>query len=601
MSRYIRFGYLVPRIVAAVLIFALVEFGAGYVLRSALIDGGQQAIGARVEVAEVGVSLLGAKASVEGLQIANPSDPMQNLLEAERLDLDFDGGSLLRGKAIVDRGVLRGAKFGTPRETSGALVDGPQKDSNALAASWLGGAAGEAGKAWAKKFGGDVEGRLQESLAEFESPELADKLAMEWQSRYESLRDNAESLREDARTFRDEMKMAVENPLRHTDVIAAAPDRLSNLRRQLADVRQDLNTLPSDIQTDRQRIEVARRADEARLRDAFQADQLDPQSLTTQLLGDTVMGPVGEAIGWLRWARQMTPTGKPSPRVVDRRRGVDVRFLGVRERPDLLIRSLDVSGSAQLAGRPVEVSGVVTGLTTQPHLHGSPLQLTLSTTGGAKLEVRGEIDRTSDTPTETVQIDCPNFGVPELTLGPAAGLTLASQPSTGALTVSVVTRGEKLEGVIQLLQSEVALAPAVSGDASRLTRRLADASAMRLGRISQAATRIGLAGTLSAPEVSVWSNLGAAVASSLGGAAEGVIADERDRLLAESRAELDTKLARYEQQLGPMRDAASQVLAGSGVEIDSLASLVTPGGLGRGSLSFESLGKQLPAAGSLFR
>ena len=297
----------------------------------------------------------------------------------------------------------------------------------------------------------------------------------------------------------------------------------------------------------------------------------------------------------------MTPTGKPSPRVVDRSRGVDVRFLGVRERPDLLIRSLDVSGSAQLAGRPVEVSGVVTGLTTQPHLHGSPLQLTLSTTGGAKLEVRGELDRTSDTPTETVQIDCPNFGVPELTLGPAAGLTLASQPSTGALTVSVVTRGEKLEGVIQLLQSEVALAPAVSGDASRLTRRLADASAMRLGRSSQAATRIGLAGTLSAPEVSVWSNLGAAVASSLGGAAEGVIADERDRLLAESRAELDTRLARYEQQLGPMRDAASQVLAGSGVEIASLASLVTPCGLGRGSLSFESLGKQLPAAGSLFR
>ena len=142
----------------------------------------------------------------------------------------------------------------------------------------------------AKKFGGDVEGRLQESLAEFESPELADKLAKEWQSRYESLRDNAESLREDARTFRDEMKMAVENPLRLTDVIAAAPDRLSNLRRQLADVRQDLNTLPSDIQTDRQRIEVARRADEARLRDALQADQLDPQSLTTQLLGDTVMG-----------------------------------------------------------------------------------------------------------------------------------------------------------------------------------------------------------------------------------------------------------------------------------------------------------------------
>lgn len=601
MSRYIRFGYLIPRVVAVLVLFVLAEFGAGYLLRSTIIDGGQQAVGARVEIESAKVSLLGAVATVDGLQVANPSRPMENLLQADRLDLDFDLGSLLRGKAVVEHGVLRGAKFGVARQTSGELEPSDEPDASNAAPAWLPGLATNAGEAWAKKLGGDVEGRLRESLDGFESPRLADALAVEWQQRYERVRDDAETLQQEARRFRDDLKVATENPLRHADLIAAAPERLSGMNQKLATVRQELAALPRDIENDRARIEAARLADEQRLRQSLQADQLDPNSLTTQLLGDAVMGPVTEAIGWLRWAREMAPTGKPSPRVSEASRGVDVRFVGVAERPDLLIRTLDVSGTATLSGRPVEVSGMLTGLTTQPHLHGAPLRVVLSTVGGAKLEVRGEIDRTSNTPSETVHIDCPGFTTPSLKLGPAAGLTLASSPSVGSLTVSLQTKGERLSGSLQLLQNDVSLTPTLADGASRFTRQLAEAAQPRLGRLSQAATRVTLSGTLSAPKVEVWSSLGGAVAKSLSGAAEGVIAAERDRLLAESRSELNAKLAGYQQKLGLMHDAVSQVLAGSGTDLNQLASTVLGGGLGRGTLSFEKLGKQIPGAGSLFR
>lgn len=601
MSRYIRFSYVVPRLVALLVLFALSEFGAGYFLGRVIIGGGQQVVGARVDVGRTKVSLLSAQATVEGLQIANPSKPMENLLEADRLDLDFDANSLLRGKTIVERGVLRGARFGVARESSGALDPSEEAQAGAAAPAWLADLARDTGGAWAKKLGGDVEARLRESIDGFESPKLADSLAIEWQRRYEKVRDDAETLQEDARTFRDDMKVATENPLRHAEQLAAAPERLSGMRRRLDQLKNEVTVLPSDIERDRARIAAARRADEQRLREALQTDQLDPNSLTTQLLGDSIMQPVTEAIGWLRWARQMTPSGKPSPRTVERRRGVDVRFLGAAERPDLLVRTLDLSGTATLAGRPVEVTGVVTGLTTQPQLHGAPLRVVLSTMGGANLEVRGEVDRTSQSPREVVQIDCPNFTVPSLQLGPAAGLTLLSSPSTGSLTVSLETRGETLTGLIQLVQNDVSLTPSLADDASRFTRQLAQASEGRLGRLSQAATRVTLSGTLSVPKVDVWSSLGGAVAQSLGGAAEGVIAAERDRLLAESNAQLQAKLAGYQQKLAPMHEAVSKVLAGSGGELQSVASAVTRGGLGRGTLSFESLGKKIPGGGSLFR
>ena len=40
---------------------------------------------------------------------------------------------------------------------------------------------------------------------------------------------------------------------------------------------------------------------------------------------------------------------------------------------------------------------------------------------------------------------------------------------------------------------------------------------------------------------------------------------------------------------------------GSPTDLNQLASTVLGGGLGRGTLSFEKLGKQIPGAGSLFR
>lgn len=600
LSRYIRFGYVVPRVVGALLLYVLVEFGAGYGLRRAVIDSGQQALGAKVGVGDGEVSLFGAKATLTALEFANPSRPMENLLEADRLELDFDANSLLRGKAVADHAVLRGVRFGTPRETSGELQPISDEALADAAAPWLVAGAKTAATAWAEKLGGDIEGRLQATVDEFESPRLADELSQRWPARYEAVREEAEALQEEARAFRDDLRLARENPLRHIDLLTGAPERLQELTSRLQQVQADLATIPGEIDSDRQRIAAARKADEQRLRGALSADQLDPDSLTTQLLGDSVTQPLAQAIEWLRWMRQMTPTTKSSARATPASRGVDVRFVGVEQRPDFLIRTLHLDGAARIAGRPVELTGVVTGLTGQPQLHGEPMKLTLSTRGGAKLEVRASIDRSGDTPTETVHLDCPEFQVPQLALGPAAGLELRVDPSVGNLTISVQTNGDQIDGQLQLVQDELHLAPELGADASGFSQRLASAASGRLGRLQHAATRVDLSGSLDKPEVRLWSSLGAAVAESLRGAAEGVIAQEQDRLLAKSSQALSERMERFDEALAPLQDAVSGVVAGSGGELQSLAGLVSGAG-GRGSLPFQALGKQLPAAGSLFR
>ncbi|TWT47622.1 TIGR03545 family protein [Botrimarina hoheduenensis] len=601
MNRYIRIGYVAPRLVGALLLYILIEVGAGIALRQSIIQGGQAAVGARVEVREVAVSLRHARATIEGLQLANPSRPMENLLEADRLELDFDGNSLLRRKAIVDHAVLRGARFGVPRETSGALDPSDKTTDTASFAPWITEGAKNAATAWAEKLGGDIEGRLQSTIDEFESPRLADELAERWPARYQALRDEADALRDEARRFRDELRVARENPLRYVDQLAAAPSRLRALTARLKQLQTDVASLPREIEADRQQIAVARRADESRLRASLAADQLDANSLTTQLLGDTVTQPIAEAISWLRWVRRMTPSTKATGNVTPASRGVDVQFLGLQQRPNLLIRALDIEGSATLAGRPVEMTGVLTGLTTEPSLHGEPMRLVLSTTGGAKLEVRATIDRSTPVPSETIHIDCPNFTVPRLELGPAAGLALRTDPSVGNLTVSLQTEGEALSGQMQLVQEQLQIEPALGPNASAFSARLAEAAAGRLGRLNRAATRVDLAGTLNTPKVTVWSSLGTGLAESLRGAAEGVISQERERLLAASSEDLAERLARFDAALRPLQEAVSGAVEGSGGDLKSLSSAVLAAGSGRGSLSFEKLGQQLPKAGSLFR
>ena len=91
---------------------------------NAIEDFGSEALGAKVEVSEVELSLFPVSVTLNKLVAADPDRPMQNIFESEKVSFSVDSESLFWKKIVVDELTLQGVKTGTARQQSGELVGG---------------------------------------------------------------------------------------------------------------------------------------------------------------------------------------------------------------------------------------------------------------------------------------------------------------------------------------------------------------------------------------------------------------------------------------------------------------------------------------------
>lgn len=597
MTRYFRWGYILPRLTAAVALYFLLEWGAGYALRRAVIDGGQAATGAMVEIEEARVSLARTQATLTGVEFASAEEPMQNLFSADLVRLDLDSDALLRKRYVVQSGVVRGLRFNTPRTTSGALAEEESSATTGALGVDLDLFAPVEGTA--KRWASGIEDRLSADVTQnYASVQLAEDLVERWPLRYEQAEAEARALSEEVKLLKQQFNDAKRNPLRNAQWLAEMPARVAGLQQRLSTLVASVESLPQEIAADRQRIDQARLHDETLIRQRLAANQLDADSLTNVLLGESVTAPVGELIAWVRWARHFVPTTKGAPqRQTPRDRGTDVLFAGVRPRPQYVLQTLYLDGVAQLAGRPVEFRGTLAGGTTEPKLLGEPMTLVLESRGGAPMVAKASFDRTGDLPVDQLVFKCQELALPRLDLEAGKRIQLAVDPSTASLTANLRVEGKKLSGVVQLVQENVRMNAHASAGASPIERSLASAVSQGLSRSPRAATSVTLSGTLERPGVALSSTLGQSLAQALSGQADSLLAAERERLTASLRGEIDARLAGVEAKLTSYRSAIDEAIAGPLQEVRQLA---TGAANAPAASFFERIGSQVPESG-LFR
>ena len=117
----IRWGYLIPRLVLAAALVAFLTYGLAPLVRWAAVTYGSRALGARIEIDSLELSLARVNAKLCGLQVANPGSPAKNLFRASHVQLDLDRDALLQHRLVVREGRISGLRIDDPRDTSGAL------------------------------------------------------------------------------------------------------------------------------------------------------------------------------------------------------------------------------------------------------------------------------------------------------------------------------------------------------------------------------------------------------------------------------------------------------------------------------------------------
>lgn len=563
--KFLRFGYIVPRLVLLALLYLATEVGSGYAIRWGMIASGEAAVGARVEVASVKSSLLQTRVAIRDVTVANPRKPMTNLLEADRIEIDFDSNALLRKKLIADYAVVSGLEFSTPRETTGALPDAPPEDEEPAAPGWITPVASQYADAWVT----DLESRFDADIRQqLESVRLAEELAQKWPNKYKALEAQAKAIKAEAKQLEQEVRVAKQNPLRNAEFITQIPDRVTKLRRSLRDLQTEVTKLPNELKTDRDRITLARKNDERMLREKLELGELDAKSLSNYLLGEKVTGPLTETVGWIRWARKLMPARGEKVVVAPKHRGEDIFFPGSERLPDVLIRAVRLDGSARVSGQPVEIVGVVRDWTNQPEWHTKPTTLELTTKGGLPLTVEATFDRTQEVSHDEVHCVASDIVIPDASLGRAGKLHLAVAPSHANVVLALHLVDDKIEGTLEITQSGLAISPTIG--AGSFGTRLQTALAGTVGRIHEAKTVVAVSGTLDDPDFDLDSTLGTELASAISRSAREVVTVERERLLAKGQQEMDKHVAKLNGELVAFQQKLNSELQGPGEVIASL-------------------------------
>jgi uncharacterized protein (TIGR03545 family) len=574
-------------------LFAAAQLLLAWAIEREVVHSGQRRIAARVEVGDTRVNLLGSRVALDEIHVANPLSPLRNLVEADHCVFQLDPAELLHKRAVVRYGAITGLRFGTTRETSGALPD-VEASGDTMIDGWLDETATKQAQDWLDRLHQRFDRNL---LEELESIRLADELLARWPELSNALEERIAQLRKRASEFHAKIRDAQENPLRNAEFLQRLPREINTIRDQVAALGQEIADLPQVAEEDRRVIVAAREHDERLLSEEFQIEPIDTNILSAYLLQKQLRGPLSDLVGWLRFVRRIVPE---NAELADSKtgeshhhRGREILFTGCRRTPDFLLRKLKLQGTTQFAGQSIELDGILSDVTDKPALHDRPIRLQLAARGTLPLDVQATIDRTGKVARDELIVDCGGIVLPKISLGRSKKLRLSLAPTIATLNVRITLEGDKLSGDVELVQRQVQITPTVG---AALVRRNFDVELTKvLADVDTLSTRVTLAGTLERPRCHVSSNLGPAVAEAIGQALARTIAGYTNDVLAESHNRVDQCLAELDDQIADAQSALAPQLEDTTDSLDLLTRKTTTE-----RLSIDHLGRRLPAD-SLFR
>lgn len=533
----LRWNFVVSRLIMLAGLLLVAWLVMNPLLRWGLIQSGQQAIGAKVEIQRLRSLISKSEIKLDALAVADPASPFRNLFEAESAILDLDVSQLMRRRFVVDEGHLSGIRLNTERNRTGAL---PGKSAAETGPS-LTERVSQTGTAWldhaSERFAAKIEGDLK-------SVELGHVLIQRWPKEYEAITAESQAYGERAEQLLKNIKATKENPLQSIERYQELFKEAQLFRQVTVQMQQRFGSLAERMQRDRAAIDDARRHDWLYLQEHLQLAQLDPDAISAYLLGPE-MGPhVSQLLTWLQWGRQQLKSNEAPPLSS---RGWDLFLPGMNSQPSLLVRKLMIDGGGTSEGNPFSFVGSIQGLTNQPTLHREPTTIELRTMGAVGMLVQAVLDHTSEIPQDRITIECPQLAQPTRLLGSPDRLAVVVGPSFSKLQIDLGINGDQLEGSVRFHQPNVQLQTNVSEQlgGQLVANRLATVTS----NIEEVAAEIRLGGTLQKPELNFRSNLGSQLSAGLHATLAAELKHRQEQILAKASSEIDAQLANIQQEI----------------------------------------------------
>ncbi len=578
---WIKKGPVLGTLGAALLLWTFVFFFFDPILRRGLIAGGQAAAGAKVEIGSVRSRWLKGTLEIRRVAVADREQPMTNLLEFSRLAFQLDIPAALRGKGVVREAALEGLRAGTARKTSGAIRNPPPPTALRAAIERQIAPAKTAAFGAASNALGEVDAAKLQGLRKLDEAKAKSK---EIEERWAGKAGEAKAIEQEAREIAEQMRsLGGGDILKKARAAGQAQQRIKALIARVDAQKTAAQKDLAEAQSLLQEADALRKKDLNGLLSTAGLPTLDSADLAKRLLGAQTASRLTTALKWLRIARERAAARKAAhPPPPARRAGVNIEFPRARSFPQYLLENARISGTLDgMTGGPLELKGLLSGVTSNPGLYGKPATLTLAgqSASGARAALKSRLDQQNEPVGVSLDFTAEGFSL--------AGTNLGDGEIGGALTAGsakvrghLASAGEEWTGEVFVEASGVAIEPrvALGGAASAL---VSDA----LKSLTGFHVRVGISGREGDLKLAFSSNAGEAVAAAMRKAVSGQIEAQKKILevqlaaiygdkTKDARASVDGLAAKL---LGPLdaqkgalnrqlQDAVGKALGSQGLE-----------------------------------
>jgi len=508
MSKLFRWSGLIGFVVTVALLAAFWLLLAGTLIKHGIEYAGSQTIGAEVNLAAAGVGIAPLQLRLTHLQVTDPGQPSQNMLEFQHAVASLDFWKLMMGQVVIDEMSVDGLKFDTPRQHPGALKSASAEPGEKSRPS----AREKAAQALA---GAGVElPSITEVLKK--EPLLVTQRSDELKSTYADEKAKLEALQasipddKKRQAYQQRIQTLTESKPQTLAEFNQRKQELDQIKKELTQVKQTLSEAKQKVlqskQTLQQKLSQLKAApgdDWQRLSGKYSLSQGGALNLSGLLFGNKVQSWSAKALHWYAMAKPYLGSESKATEEEakpERASGRYIRFPSNHPTPDFLIRKARL----QVALPFGEVDGVLRDVTPDPQILGRPATLKVDASklqGADRLIVDGVFDHIKpEQPQDVVTVRLNALQLDKVQLVSQQNFPMSLTHAVSDLNGKATLRGNAIEARFngQFHQAKFT---------TEATEGLAGEIAKAIATIDTFTIDGGIDGTLGAPRFSLNSDL----------------------------------------------------------------------------------------------
>ena len=354
---------------------------ADWLLKTTIETGGTKIVGARVELSRADLTFSPLGFQLTDLQVTNPKQPMQNLIELGKVKGSLELLPLLMGQVIIDELSATGVRLNTERKKSGEVkkaeteskpertaIEEPNKQSNLNFA------------AVKDKLPSVDEILAKEKLATLDQIKLFQENIKSQRTEFDK---NIAALPDESKLKQHENRIteltgssikSVEELRQREHDLKQLKDKLRADRDAIQNMRDQLKNAKSEINTQYSALKNAPAEDWNHVKSRYGLDATGAGNITGLLFGDSAKLWLNRILSWTEQAQRILPSASdktPKPVQPARSKGRYINFATTNPLPDFLIRKAALSMTIPAGNIELTLNDA----THQPNILGRPMRL----------------------------------------------------------------------------------------------------------------------------------------------------------------------------------------------------------------------------------